>query len=186
MQTQYFPSLRCFSLLRWPMEQNAGHTAIPCVSGGSVCGQAAMASLARSCSMTSVASVEETTPAAQRWLEPSIKKGNVREPPSTDLNKTFSSVTQSCPTLCDPMDCNTLGLPVYHQLPEFTQTHVHWVGDAIQPSHPLLPLLLLPSIFPSIRVFSNESALLIGGQSIGASASASVLPMNIQDWFPLG
>ena len=137
MQTQYFPSLRCFSLLRWPMEQNAGHTAIPCVSGGSVCGQAAMASLARSCSMTSVASVEETTPAAQRWLEPSIKKGNVREPPSTDLNKTFSSVTQSCPTLCDPMDCNTLGLPVYHQLPEFTQTHVHWVGDAIQPSHPL-------------------------------------------------
>ena len=49
----------------------------------------------------------------------------------------FSSVTQSCPTLCDPMDCNTPGLPVYHQLPEFTQTHVHWVGDAIQPSHPL-------------------------------------------------
>ena len=51
------------------------------------------------------------------------------------------------------------GLPVHHQLPEPTQTHVHWVGDAIQPSHPLCPLLLLPSIFPSIRVFSNESAL---------------------------
>ena len=50
----------------------------------------------------------------------------------------FSSVAQSCPTLCDPMDCNTLGLPVHHQLPEFTQSHVHWVGDAIQPSHPLL------------------------------------------------
>ena len=49
----------------------------------------------------------------------------------------FSSVTQSCPTLCDPMDCNTPGLPVHHQLPEFTQTHVHWVSDAIQPSHPL-------------------------------------------------
>ena len=49
----------------------------------------------------------------------------------------FSSVTQSCPTLCDPMDCSTPGLPVHHQLPEFTQTHVHWVGDAIQPSHPL-------------------------------------------------
>ena len=48
-----------------------------------------------------------------------------------------SSVTQSCPTLCDPMNCSTPGLPVYHQLPEFTQTHVHWVGDAIQPSHPL-------------------------------------------------
>ena len=48
-----------------------------------------------------------------------------------------SSVAQSCPTLCDPMDCSTLGLPVHHQLPEFTQTHVHRVGDAIQPSHPL-------------------------------------------------
>ena len=49
----------------------------------------------------------------------------------------FSSVAQLCPTLCDPMDCSTPGLPVHHQLPEFTQTHVHWVGDAIQPSHPL-------------------------------------------------
>ena len=57
------------------------------------------------------------------------------------------------------MDCSTSGFPVHHQLPEPTQTHVHRVGDAIQPSHSLLPLLLLPSIFPSIRVFSNESAL---------------------------
>ena len=50
----------------------------------------------------------------------------------------FSSVTQLCPTPCDPMDCSTPGLPVHHQLPESTKTHVHWVGDAIQPSHPLL------------------------------------------------
>ena len=49
----------------------------------------------------------------------------------------FSSVTQLCPTLCDPMNCSMPGLPVHHQLPMFTQTHVHWVGDAIQPSHPL-------------------------------------------------
>ena len=49
----------------------------------------------------------------------------------------FSSVTQSCPTLCNPMNCSMPGLPVHHQLPEFTQTHVHWVSDAIQPSHPL-------------------------------------------------
>ena len=49
----------------------------------------------------------------------------------------FSSVAQSCPTLCDPMNCSTPGLPVHHQLPEFTQIHVHRVGDAIQPSHPL-------------------------------------------------
>ena len=49
----------------------------------------------------------------------------------------FSSVSQLCPTLCDPMNCSTQGFPVYHQFPEFNQTHVHWVGDAIQPSHPL-------------------------------------------------
>ena len=55
-----------------------------------------------------------------------------------DASVQFSSVTQSCSALCDPMDCSTPGLPVHHQLPEFTQTHVHWVGDAIQPSHPLL------------------------------------------------
>ena len=70
-----------------------------------------------------------------------------------------SSVSQSCPTLCDPMNRSTPGLPVHHQLPEFTQTHVHRVHDAIQPSHPLSPLLLLPPIPPSIRVFSNESTL---------------------------
>ena len=73
----------------------------------------------------------------------------------------FSSVTQSCPTVCNPMDCSTPGLPVHQQLLEFTQTHVHWVDDVIHPSHPLSSLLLLPSVFPSIRVLSNESALLI-------------------------
>ena len=73
----------------------------------------------------------------------------------------FSSVTQSCLTLCDPMNCSTPGLPVHHQLPEFTQTHVH---HSMMPSNHLIlcrPLLLLPSIFSSIRVFSNESALCI-------------------------
>ena len=71
----------------------------------------------------------------------------------------FSSVPQSCPTLCDPMGCSKPGLPVHHQLPEFTQTHVHWVGDAIHHLVLCRPLLLLPSVFPSIRIFSNESAL---------------------------
>ena len=64
------------------------------------------------------------------------------------LSVQFSSVAQSCPTLCDPMNRSTPGLPVHHQLPEFTQTHVHRDGDAIQPSHPLLspsPLALNPS-----------------------------------------
>ena len=71
----------------------------------------------------------------------------------------FSSVAQSCPTLCDPMDCSMPGLPVHHQLLEFTQTHIHWVGDAIQPSHPLSSPSPPASVFPSIRVFSNESVL---------------------------
>ena len=71
----------------------------------------------------------------------------------------ISSVTQSCTTLCNPMHCSTSGLPVHYQFPELTQAHVHWVGDAIQPSHPLSSPSPLPSIFPSIRVFSNESAL---------------------------
>ena len=71
----------------------------------------------------------------------------------------FSSVAQSCPTLCNPMNLSMAGLPVHHQLPEFTQTHIHRVSDAIQPPHPLRPLLLLPPIPPNIRVFSNESTL---------------------------
>ena len=71
----------------------------------------------------------------------------------------FSSVAQSCPTLCDPMTCSTPGLPVHHQLLDFTQTHVHRVSDAIQPSHPLSSPSPPVPIPPSIRVFSNESAL---------------------------
>ena len=72
----------------------------------------------------------------------------------------FSSVAQSCPTLCDPMNHSTSGLPVHHQLPEFTQIHVHRVSDAIQPLILCHHLLLLPTIPPSsIRVFSNESTL---------------------------
>ena len=98
----------------------------------------------------------------------------------------FSSVAQSCLTLWNPKDCSMQGFPVHHRLPEFTQTHVHWVSDAIQPSHPLPSLLLPSSIFPSIHSFQMNQFFTSGGQSIGVSASASVLPMNIQDWFPLG
>ena len=89
----------------------------------------------------------------------------------------FSSLAQSCPTLCDPMNCSTPGLPVYHQFLESTQTHVHWVSDAIQPSHPLLSLLLLPSVFPSIRVFSNESVLCIRWPKYW-SCSFNISPIN--------
>ena len=71
----------------------------------------------------------------------------------------FSSFAQSCPTLCNPMNRSMPGLPVHHRLPEFTQTHAHRVRDAIQPAQLGRPLLLLPPIPPSIRVFSNESTL---------------------------
>ena len=73
----------------------------------------------------------------------------------------WSEDTQSRPTLCNPLDCSTPGFPVHHQLPEPTQTHVHGVGDAIQPSHPLSSPSFLPPVPPSIRVFSNESVLRI-------------------------
>ena len=75
------------------------------------------------------------------------------------LSDQFKSVAQSCPTLCDPMNRSTPGVPVHHQLTEFTQTHVHRVSNAIQPSHPLLSPSPLAPIPPSIRVFSNESTL---------------------------
>ena len=89
----------------------------------------------------------------------------------------FSSVTQSCPTLCDRMDCSTPDFPVHHQLLEFTQTNVHWVGDAIQPSHPLSFPSPSALIFPSIRVFSNESVLHISWPKYW-SFSFSISPSN--------
>ena len=99
----------------------------------------------------------------------------------------FSSVAQSCLTLWDLMNHSTPGLPVNHQLPEFTKTHVHQVGDAIQPSCPLLsPSPPAPNPSPSSGSFPMSQLFPWGGQSIGVSASASVLPMNTQDWSPLG
>ena len=100
------------------------------------------------------------------------------------------SVAQSWPTLCDRMDCSMSGFPVRHQLPELAQTHVHRVRDVIQPSHPLSPLLLLSSIFPSIRVFSNESALCIRWPkywsfSISSSNEYSGLISFRMDWLDL-
>ena len=98
------------------------------------------------------------------------------------LHFQFSSVAQLCSTLCDLMNCSTPGLPVHHQLPESTQTHVHCVVDAIQPSHPLSspsPPAFNLSQHQGPFPMSQLSAL--GGQSIGVSASTSVPPMNTQD-----
>ena len=86
----------------------------------------------------------------------------------------------------DPMDCRTPGFPVHHQLLEFTQTHVHWVSDAIQPSHPLSSFSFYLQSFPWSGSFQMNQFFASGGQSIKVSALASVLPMNIQDWFRLG
>ena len=99
----------------------------------------------------------------------------------------FGSVTPSCLSLCDSMNCSMPVLPVHHQLQEFTQIHVHWVGDAIQPSHPLSsPSPPALNLSQHQGLFQGVSSSHQGGQSIGVSASASVLPMNIQEWFPFG
>ena len=94
-------------------------------------------------------------------------------------------VTHTCSTLCNPMDCSTPGLPVHHQWLKPTQIHVHWVSDAIQPSHPL------SSPSPTFNLSQHQGLFqsqffASGGQIIGVSASASVLPMNTQGWSPLG
>ena len=98
----------------------------------------------------------------------------------------FSSVQSLlCPTLCNPMDCSVPDFPVHHQLPEPVQTHIHQVGDVIQPSNPLSsPSPSCLQSFPASGSFLMSWLFPSGGQSIGASAS--VLPMNIQGWFPLG
>ena len=98
----------------------------------------------------------------------------------------FSSVARLCLTLCNPMDCSMPGLPVHHQLLEFTQTHVHWVGDAIQTSHAVGPFSSCLQSFPASGSFPISQLFAWGGQSTGVSASASVFPMNTRDWSPLG
>ena len=103
------------------------------------------------------------------------------------VSQSVSSIAQSCPTLCDSMNRSTPGLPVHHQLPEITQTHIHQVSDSIKlvmpSSHLILcrPLLLLPPIPPSIRVFSNEASLHMRWPKYWSFSSTSALPMNTQD-----
>ena len=122
---------------------------------------------------------------------------------STDINAVFKSNTiilllsispfqwssvQSLSRVwlfCDPMNCSTPGLPVQHQLPEFTQTHVHRLSDAIQASHPLSsPFSSRPQSLPASKSFPMSQLFTWGGQSTGASALASFLPKKSQGWFP--
>ena len=98
----------------------------------------------------------------------------------------FSSVTQSCLTLCEPMDCSTLGFPVHHQILELAQTHIlrWWCHQTISSS--VIPFSSCLWSFPESGCFPMSQFFTSGGQSIGASASVSILRMNIQGWFPLG
>ena len=101
-------------------------------------------------------------------------------------NDQFSSVTQSCPTLCDHMDHSTPGLPVHYQLPEFTQSCPlsRWCHPTI--SFSVIPFSSCPQSFPASGSFQMSQLFTSGGQNIGVSASSSVLPVNTQDWSPLG
>ena len=100
----------------------------------------------------------------------------------------FSSVTQSCPALCDPMDCSTPDISIHHQIPELTQTHVHRVSDAIQPSHPLSSPSSCLQSFPPSKSFPMSQFFVSGGHNIGVSALASVHSGLISfrvDWLDL-
>ena len=129
-----------------------------------------------------------------RWmkLEPIIQSEISQKEKHNTVSVQFSLVAQSCPTLCDPMNCLTPGLPVHHQLPEFTQTHIHrvslyissrWCHPAISSS--AVPFSSYPQSLPASEFFPVSQLFTWGGQNIGVSALASVLPMNTQDWSPL-
>ena len=114
-----------------------------------------------------------------------LSKEKARVYPYMNMILHISSVAQSCPTLCDPMDCRVPGLPITNSwsLPKLMS-----IESVMPPNNLILcsPLLLLPSISPTIRIFQMSQLCASGGQNIGVSASTSVLPMNIQHWFPLG
>ena len=123
--------------------------------------------------------ISEPEDREREFIQPKQQRRQAETRQYPEPSVQFSSVAQSCPTLCDPMDGSTPCFSVYHQLPELAQTHVHRVGDAILPSHPLsspsppaLQSLSASGSFPMSQFFPS------GGQSI--AASASVLPMNIQ------
>ena len=127
-----------------------------------------------------------THPSILVWRIPrTIHPWGCKESDMTDFHFQFSSVAQSCPTLRDPMNCSTPGLPVHHQLPEFTQIYIHQVSDAIQPSHPLSsPSPPAPNPSQHQSLFPMSQLFAWGDQSIGVSALASFLPKKSQGWSP--
>ena len=123
------------------------------------------------------------------WISDANQPSYPLSPPSPPA--LTLSLHDALPIFCNPTDCNMPGFPVLHYLSGFTQTHVHWISDAIQPSHPLVSPLFPPSIFPSIRVFQMSWLFTSGGHSIGASAltcPSNEYPGLISfriDWFDL-
>ena len=122
-----------------------------------------------------------------------IKGGTAKKPPKARLNKPERLIKIRRPlfralkydqTLCSPMDCSMPGFPVLHPPLELVQIHVHWINDAIQPSHPLLSSCL--QSFPASGALTMSWLFAPGDQSTGTSVSASVILINIQDWFLLG
>ena len=118
---------------------------------------------------------------SSKLTDPKVPWPPVKDNFLEDSSVQFSSVVQSCPTLCNPMNCNTPGLPVHHQLPESTQTHVH---PSISSS--VIPFSSCPQSFQASGSFPMSQLFVSGGPNIGVSASTSILPMNTQDWSPLG
>ena len=105
---------------------------------------------------------------------------------NTSFPDQFSSVAQSCPTLCDLMDCSIPGIPVHHQLLEFIQAHVHWAGGCCPAIwSTVIPFTACLQSFPASGSFQMSQLFTLGGQNTGVSASTSVLPKHIQDWLDL-
>ena len=122
----------------------------------------------------------------EKTLENLLNSKEVKAVNSHFSSGQFTSVTQLCQTRYEPMDCSMPAFPVHHPLPEPTQTHIHRSSDAIQPPHPLSSPTPPALNLSQHQVFSNELFLCIRRPKYRVSASTSVLPMNIQDWFPLG
>ena len=122
---------------------------------------------------------QRSTPCPTSHVSPALQADSL----PAELSVQFGSAAQSCPTLWDPMNCSMPGLPVHHQHPEFTQT------ESVMPSNHLIPVgpfSSCPQSFPTSGSFQMSQLFASGDQSMGVSASTSVLPMNTQDWFPLG
>ena len=183
-------------ILRWPTEtRTTGNYYLPGGGGGVFRSEPGESRAGPQMMRFPVAAVVSRGEAPAREMEPG-KAGARKKHPNCLFSLSwiscccfnqFSSVTQLCLTLCNPMDCSTPGFPVHHQLPELAQTHIRWVSDAILPSDPLSSPS--PPAFNRCQrqgLFQRVSSLHQVAKVLEFQLQASVLPMGIQDWFPLG